>query len=63
MENKERPLLFVCCKRKQKMEVCFPWLANDTCQLMIAVSANVSICDYSLGNTFKGNVQQKLRWI
>jgi hypothetical protein len=23
-------LMFVCCKQKQKTEVCYPWTANDT---------------------------------
>jgi hypothetical protein len=30
-----------CCKRKQNMEVSYPWSANDKRKSTIAVSANV----------------------
>ncbi len=29
MENENDKLSFVCCKRKQKMDVFFPWSVND----------------------------------
>jgi hypothetical protein len=45
--NGKRHLPFVCCKRKWKMEVCFPWLANDKRQSStFAVLANVPIYVY-----------------
>jgi hypothetical protein len=31
MENGNGKLSLVCCKWKRKMEVCFPWLANNKC--------------------------------
>jgi hypothetical protein len=43
MENGNYKLPFVCCKWKQKTEVCFSLLANDKQYSIIAVSTNVLI--------------------
>ncbi len=39
MENGNGKLLFVCCKPKGKMEVCFPWSVSDKRESTIAVSS------------------------
>jgi hypothetical protein len=41
--KRKQQITFVSCNRKQKMEVCLPWSANNTQYLTIAVSANVPI--------------------
>jgi hypothetical protein len=42
-ENENGKLLFVCCKRKRKTEVCFRWPSYDKWLSSIDVSANVPI--------------------
>ncbi len=43
MENGNGKLSLVCCKWKWRMEVCFPWTANDKLLSTLAVSANIAI--------------------